>query len=109
LAPALDAVRPGATCEEIEATWRKVINKAGYEKKSRIGYSIGIDVPPDWGEHTASVRQGDRTVMEPNMTFHMITGMFMDNWGCLLSGTFRVTDRCCEILSDLPRKLFVKK
>ena len=64
LEAALDAARVGRTCEDVEGAWRAVINRAGFEKDSRIGYSIGIGYPPNWGEHTASLRQGDMTVLE---------------------------------------------
>ena len=90
---ALDAARPGAACEEVEAAWRRVITRAGYEKRSRIGYSIGLNYPPDWGEQSASLRAGDRTVLEPNMCFHLMLGMWMEGWGFELSETFRVTER----------------
>ena len=61
-------------------------------KGSRIGYSMGLNYPPDWGEHTASLRPGDKTVLAPNMTFHMILGMWMDNYGFEGSESFRVTE-----------------
>ena len=51
------------------------------ERGNRCGYAIGVSYPPDWGEHTASLRPGDRTVLAPNMTFHMILGMWMDDYG----------------------------
>jgi ectoine hydrolase len=109
LEAALDAARPGVTCEEVETTWRRVIARAGYEKASRIGYSIGLNYPPDWGERTASLRQGDRTVLKPDMCFHMILGMWQDDWGFELSETFRVADAGApEILTRFPRGLVVK-
>jgi ectoine hydrolase len=106
---ALGAVRPGATCEAVEAAWRQVIARHGLEKSSRIGYSVGLGYPPDWGEHTMSLRPGDRTVLEPNMTFHMILGMWMGDWGYELSETFRVTDGAAECLCSFPRQLTVKR
>lgn len=105
---ALDAVRPGVVCEQIELAWRQVIARAGLEKESRIGYSMGLNYPPDWGEHTASLRPGDKTVLAPNMTFHMILGMWMDDWGFECSESFRVTETGCETFADFPRKLFIK-
>jgi ectoine hydrolase len=103
----LAAIKPGLRCEEIELVWRKHIAKAGLEKESRIGYSMGLNYPPDWGEHTASLRPGDQTVLAPNMTFHMILGMWMDNFGFECSESFRVTEKGCETFADFPRKLFV--
>jgi len=106
---ALDAARTGRTCHEVEAAWRAVIERAGHSKSSRIGYSIGLSYPPDWGERTASLRQGDRTVLEPNMCFHMILGMWREDWGFELSETFRVTPAGPpEILTRFPRDMVVK-
>lgn len=104
----LEAIKPGMCCEEVELVWRKHIAKAGLEKESRIGYAMGLNYPPDWGEHTASLRPGDKTVLAPNMTFHMILGMWMDNYGFECSESFRVTETGCETFADFPRKLFVK-
>ena len=106
---ALDAARPGAACEEVEAAWRGVIARAGYEKHSRIGYSIGLNYPPDWGEQSASLRAGDTTVLEPNMCFHLMLGMWMEGWGFELSETFRVTEGSPELLTAFPRELLVKE
>ncbi|HSI67026.1 MAG TPA: M24 family metallopeptidase, partial [Planococcus sp. (in: firmicutes)] len=66
----LAMIKPGIALEEVEAAWRKSIEKSGLVKESRLGYSVGLSYPPDWGEHTASIRKGDRTILQPNMTFH---------------------------------------
>lgn len=109
LEAALAAVRPGATCESVEAAWRELIGRHGLEKSSRIGYSVGLGYPPDWGEHTMSLRPGDRTPLEPDMAFHMILGMWMQDWGFELSETFRVTQGGAECLCAFPRGLTVKR
>ena len=105
---ALAAVGPGVRCEEVEATWRRHIAAHGLEKPSRIGYSVGLGYPPDWGEHTMSLRPGDTTALEPNMTFHMIAGMWMEDWGFAASETFVVTESGAECLASFPRELAVK-
>src|SRR5437660_1416948 len=46
LAAVLDTVKPGVLCEELAATWTKVIARHGIEKDSRIGYPVGIGYPP---------------------------------------------------------------
>lgn len=107
LEAALDAVRPGVTCESVEAAWRSIIAKAGLEKDSRIGYSIGAGYPPTRIENTMSLQRGDQSILQPNMTFHMIPGMWLDGVGYELSETFRVVDGGVEIVTDFPRKLFV--
>jgi len=103
---ALDEVKPGVTCEAVERAWREEIARHGIEKADRIGYSMGLGYPPDWGEHTASLRPGDDTVLEENMTFHTIPGLWFDDFGVELSETFRVTSSGVEVLADVPRRLF---
>jgi len=103
----LDNIKPGMTGEDVEKIWRRHIAKKGFEKESRIGYSMGLNYPPDWGEHTASLRPGDKTILQPNMTFHMILGMWMDNFGFECSESFRVTEDGAKTFASFERKLFV--
>jgi len=105
---ALASVRAGVVCEDVEAAWRTVINRAGYEKSSRIGYSIGLAFQPSWVERTASLQQGDRTELVPDMTFHMICGMWSGDHNIVISETFRVTEQGHDLLTHFPRRLFVK-
>lgn len=108
MSAALDVVKPGALCEQVEAAWRLVISRAGHEKASRIGYSIGLGFQPTWLDGTASLQSGDRTVLQPNMTFHMICGMWEGDINVAFSETFRVTDSGHEVLTNAPRRLLVK-
>ena len=108
IAAALDAAKPGATCAEVELAWRRVLAKSGFEKESRIGYSVGLNYPPDWGEHTMSLRPGDETVIQPNMTFHMIPGLMLDDCGIEISECFRITETGSECFYDFPRPMVVK-
>ncbi len=105
----LSAIKPGMQAQDVEQVWRHHIAKKGFEKESRIGYPTGLNYPPDWGEHTASLRPGDTTILKPNMTFHMILGMWMDNYGFECSETFRVTDTGAKTFARFDRKLFIIK
>jgi Xaa-Pro dipeptidase len=104
----LGTIRPGAAAEEVEAAWRKVIQRYGLKKESRIGYSIGVAYPPDWGEHTISLRPGDKTILKPGNVLHSILGMWMDGWGIEVSETILVTADGCETLTKFPREIHVK-
>ncbi|MBW0004630.1 MAG: M24 family metallopeptidase [Hyphomicrobiales bacterium] len=99
---------PGKLAHDVEAAWRASIARHGLKKESRIGYSIGVAYPPDWGEHTISLRQGDRTVLAPGHVLHAILGMWMEGWGIEISETVLITQRGCEPLANLPREIFVK-
>lgn len=101
-------IKPGITCGEVEEVWRKSLKKHGIEKEARLGYSIGLNYPPDWGEHTASIRRGDSTVLKPNMTFHLIPALWFDNYGIEISESFRVTEKGCETFTNYPRELIIQ-
>jgi ectoine hydrolase len=105
----LATTRPGAVAEDVEAAWRRVIERHGLKKESRIGYSIGVAYPPDWGEHTISLRPGDRTVLQPGNVIHSILGMWMDGWGIEVSETILVTEAGNETLTKLPRQIHAKR
>ena len=104
----LDAMKPSVLAHDVEAAWRRAIARHGLRKESRIGYSIGVAYPPDWGEHTISLREGDPTVLAPGHVLHAILGMWMDGWGIEISETILVTPTGCETLTRFPREIFVK-
>jgi Xaa-Pro aminopeptidase len=104
---ALEVSRPGSSCEEVERVWQDVLNQNGYRKESRVGYSIGLSFPPDWGERTASLRPGDKTVLEEGMCFHFQSGVWLDDFGAAVSEPFVVTDQGGERLCDVQRGLVV--
>ena len=108
MAAGLDAARAGNTCEEFAGAFYSVLAKYGIHKDGRTGYPIGVSYPPDWGERTMSLRPGDRTVLQPGMTFHFMTGLWSDEMGLEITETIAITDGAPELLANVPRKLFVK-
>ena len=104
----LEAAKPGNSCEDIAIAFFTVLKRYGIEKDNRTGYPIGLSYPPDWGERTMSLRLGDRTVLEPNMTFHFMTGLWMEDWGMETTESIVITETGVACLTDYPRKLFVK-
>ena len=104
---ALEQARTGSTCEEVESVWQKVLNRNGFSKESRVGYSIGLAFPPDWGERTMSLRPGDRTVLQSGMCFHFQSGVWLEDHGVAISEPFIVTDRGGERLCDIERRLII--
>lgn len=105
----LASIKPGITCEEAAEAWTKTIKKHGFEKHDRLGYSVGLSYPPDWGESTASIRHQDQTVLQPNMAFHLIPGIWDDDCGVEISETFVVTEGGCKTLASYQREMVVKQ
>jgi Xaa-Pro dipeptidase len=108
LEAALGTIRSGVTGGEVEAAWRRVLDRHGLKKESRIGYGIGLGYPPDWGEHTISLRAGERMVLPTDCTVHLMLGMWMDGWGMEMSETVRVTASGAECLTNFPRGLHTR-
>jgi ectoine hydrolase len=104
----LEAARAGNLCEDIANAFFAVLKRHGIEKDNRTGYPIGLSYPPDWGERTMSLRPGDRTVLEAGMTFHFMTGLWMQDWGFEITESIVIGERGPECLANVPRKLMVK-
>ncbi|GAB1583624.1 MULTISPECIES: ectoine hydrolase DoeA [Phyllobacteriaceae] len=104
----LAAARPGNTCEDIANAFFAVLKKYGIVKDNRTGYPIGLSYPPDWGERTMSLRPGDRTELKPGMTFHFMTGLWLEDMGLEITESILITDSGVECLANVPRKLLVK-
>lgn len=104
----LSVAAPGVPIRELATAWNWALAEYGLEKPSRLGYSIGIGYPPDWGERTMSIRSEDDTVLAENMTFHLICGMWMTGFGYELSESIRITASGVENFTSFPRHLVRK-
>ncbi len=104
----LEVARPGHTCEDVAVAFYTELKRHGFEKDSRSGYSIGLSYPPDWGERTMSFRLGDKTELQPGMTFHFMTGLWLADWGIETTESILITESGVETVCDYPRRLFVK-
>jgi Xaa-Pro dipeptidase len=104
----LARIGPGLRCEEVHQIFRESVQGHGFDKASRCGYSIGIGFPTGvWIERTASLMIGDSTVLERNMTFHVVLGMWAREQGFMFSETVAITDRGNEPLAPFDRELLV--
>lgn len=104
----LEAARAGNLCEDIANAFFGVLRKYGITKDNRTGYPIGVSYPPDWGERTMSLRPGDTTELQENMTLHFMTGLWMEDWGLEITESIRIGSGAPECLADVPRRLMVK-
>jgi len=111
LQAALDAARPGATCEEVHLACQKVIDRHGYTEnyRKRTGYSIGISFAPDWGEGAIlSLFTGVTAELRPGMTFHIPPALrIYGEFTVGVSETIVITDTGCRALGTVDRNLSV--
>lgn len=105
----IEVARAGNRACDIARALNVELAKVGIERPNRAGYAVGCSYPPDWGEHTVSIRDTDETILEPGMTFHFMPGLWMDDWGMETTETILITeDGPAEPLCNIERKLFVK-
>ena len=107
---AIENIRPGLTSGEVDQACREVVEQRGLGKyfKHRAAYGIGIGFPPNWSEgHIYAIRANDPLILQPNMTFHVIPTLFLDDFGMCFSDSVRITEDGCELLTEFERKLFV--
>ncbi|ADZ71070.1 M24 family metallopeptidase [Polymorphum gilvum] len=107
----LEAARAGNRAQDVARALAGPLERAGIDRAgARAGYPIGLSYPPDWGERTISIRDGDETVLEPGMTFHFMPGLWMDNWGLEITESILIQEHGpAECLCDRPRQLIVKR
>jgi ectoine hydrolase len=106
----LEIARPGNTCGQVAEAFFAVLRKYGIEKDNRTGYPVGVSYPPDWGERTMSLRPGDTSILEENMTFHFMPAIWTDEWGYESSETIRIrSGATAECLADVARQLTIKR
>lgn len=103
----LEQAKPGNTCEDVANAFFAVLKTYDIIKDSRTGYPIGVSYPPDWGERTMSLRPGDKSVLEENMTFHFMPGLWQDDWGLEITESIVITKQGAECLSQVPREIFI--
>lgn len=97
-----DAIRPGVKCSDVWHAFHRAFAPYGVRKESRSGYSIGIDWNAD-----LSFQPDDHTIIEPNMTFHVLIGIYEKEDGYIFSETVRVTENGAKSFSNMSRDLLV--
>jgi Xaa-Pro dipeptidase len=100
---AVEAIRPGRPCREVDRAARSVIEAAGFGRQfiHRTGHGIGIDI------HEAPYfSAGDETVLQPGMVMSVEPGIYVEGVGGFRhSDTVVVTEDGCRVLTSFPRTL----
>ena len=100
---AVDAVRPGATAEEVDAAARQVLTDAGLGEAflHRTGHGIGVSVHEE-----PYIAPGNDLVLREGMAFSIEPGIyFAGEWGARIEDIVVVTADGCERLNVAPHDL----
>ncbi len=105
----INAARAGNTAGDVARAFYASLQKHGIERTGRCGYPIGLSYTPDWGERTFSIRTDDETELTPNMTFHFMPAIWMEDWGLEITEPLRITENGpAECFANVERILFTK-
>jgi Xaa-Pro dipeptidase len=102
---AVDAVRPGVTCEAVDRAARAVLAEAGLAERfiHRTGHGIGLDVHEE-----PYVVEGNALSLEPGMTFSIEPGVYLSGrWGARIEDIVAVTADGVERFNTRPTELVV--
>lgn len=102
-----NCLRPGVVAAEVDEAIRGPLIRAGLREpnRNRIGYSIGLVIPPTAGEFICEFTPDASWVLQPGMVFHMLMGA---RRGIGFSETVLVTDDGPEELTQYERRLFFR-
>ncbi len=104
----LENAKPGKLAEDVAIAFFDTLETHGFKKDNRTGYCIGLSYPPDWGERTMSLRRGDKTELQKNMTFHFMPALWLDDGGLEITESVVITDSGYERLAEVEQRLLVK-
>ncbi|MEV0054601.1 Xaa-Pro peptidase family protein [Saccharopolyspora shandongensis] len=102
---AVEAVRPGATAESIDAAAREPIAAAGFGEYfvHRTGHGIGLDVHEE-----PYIVGGNAAQLEPGIAFSVEPGIYLPGrWGARIEDIVIVTEDGMESVNNQPHELVV--
>lgn len=100
---ALETIKPGITCADVDKKTRQFIKDKGYSNLLRhhTGHSLGLE-----GHERPFLDVGDKTELKPGMVFSCEPGLYEIGFGGFRhSDTFVVTEDGKEVLTKYPREL----
>lgn len=104
-AAGMAAAKPGATCAEVDAAARGVIDDAGYGEYfvHRTGHGLGLSVhEPPW------IMRGYDVELRPGVVHSVEPGIYLPGeFGVRLEEIVHITETGCERFSSLPREVHV--
>lgn len=102
---AIAAIRPGVLAEDVAAAANEVYRDRGYETGYRTGRSIGVAYL-----EAPELKAGDKTVLQPGMTFAVDGGISVDGVTAgRIGDSVVVTETGVDYITQYPREILLSK
>jgi Xaa-Pro aminopeptidase len=102
-ARAIEAIRPGATGEEVDTAARAHISAMGFGRQfgHSLGHGIGLQV-----HEGPALAVKSKDILKPGMVVTVEPGIYLRGWGGIrIEDDVLVTKDGCEVLSRVPKEL----
>lgn len=102
---AIQSVRSGILCKDVDAAARNVIAGAGYGEcfGHSTGHSVGLEI-----HERPTFSPLDQTVCQPGMVITVEPGIYIaGQFGVRIEDVVLVTEDGCEILTESPKELII--
>jgi Xaa-Pro aminopeptidase len=100
---AIEAIRPGVTCQQVDSVARRIITRAGFGKAfgHGLGHGTGLEI-----HEAPRLAVGQKTKLRPGMIVTVEPGIYLPGWGGVrIEDDILVTRTGHEVLSDVPKQL----
>ncbi|SLN72305.1 Xaa-Pro dipeptidase [Falsiruegeria litorea R37] len=102
---AIHSIRPGILAEDVAAAANEVYQERGYETGYRTGRSIGVAYL-----EAPELKAGDKTVLQPGMTFAVDGGISVDGVTAgRIGDSVVVTETGFDYITNYPREILLSK
>lgn len=101
---AIEAIKPGASCAQVDRVARDLIDEAGYGKY--FGHGLGHGTGLEIHEAPRLARGQDEVLLEPGMIITVEPGIYLPDWGGIrIEDDILVTKTGHEVLTNVPKQL----
>jgi Xaa-Pro aminopeptidase len=100
---AINAIRPGVTCEQVDRVARKIISKARFGRAfgHGLGHGTGLEI-----HEAPRLAAGQKSKLRAGMIVTVEPGIYLPGWGGVrIEDDILVTRTGHEVLSDVPKQL----